>query len=109
MAFIATNAALRKIMQKGFVLLLIGTTAKGICMATADDLMTSAQRFYALARIASNATTKLQLVSLADDYFRQANEIRRISSSRFAQARISQSQLVDELPSNDPRSSLVAR
>jgi len=109
MAFIATNAALRKIMQKGFVLLLIGTTAKGICMATADDLMTSAQRFYALARVASNATTKLQLVSLADDYFRQANEIRRISSSRFAQARISQSQLVDELPSNDSRSSLVAR
>lgn len=46
-------------------------------MATADDLMTSAQRFYALARTASNPTTKLQLVSLGDDYFRQANELRR--------------------------------
>ena len=45
-------------------------------MATADDLMTSAQRFYALARVASNTTTKLQLVSLADDYFRQANEFK---------------------------------
>lgn len=45
-------------------------------MATADDLMTSAQRFYALARTASDPTTKLQLVSLGDDYFRQANELR---------------------------------
>ena len=58
-------------------------------MATADDLMTSAQRFYALARVASNTTTKLQLVNLADDYFRQANEIRQISSQRFAEARTS--------------------
>ena len=58
-------------------------------MATADDLMTSAQRFYALARVASNTTTKLQLVSLADDYFRQANEMRQISSQRFAEARTS--------------------
>jgi hypothetical protein len=58
-------------------------------MATADDLMTSAQRFYALARVASNTTTKLQLVNLADDYFRQANEMRQISSQRFAEARTS--------------------
>ena len=58
-------------------------------MATADDLMTSAQRFYALARVASNTTTKLQLVNLADDYFRQANEMRQISSHRFAEARTS--------------------
>ena len=78
-------------------------------MATADDLMTSAQRFYALARVASNTTTKLQLVSLADDYFRQANEMRQISSLRFAEARTSQRPLVDELPSDDPRSRLVAR
>jgi len=46
-------------------------------MSIADDLMISAQRFYALARVASNATTKLQLVSLGDDYFRQANELRQ--------------------------------
>ena len=46
-------------------------------MAVADDLRTSAQRFYALARVASNTTTKLQLVCLADDYFRQANEMRQ--------------------------------
>ena len=45
-------------------------------MATADDLMTSAQRFYLLARVATNAATKLQLVNLGDDYFRQANELR---------------------------------
>jgi hypothetical protein len=61
-------------------------------MATADDLMTSAQRFYALARVASNTTTKLQLVCLGDDYFRQANEMRQISSLRLAQARASQMQ-----------------
>ena len=78
-------------------------------MAIADDLMTSAQRFYALARVASNATTKLQLVCLGDDYYRQANELRQISSLRFAQARASQRPLVDELPSDDPRSRLVAR
>lgn len=46
-------------------------------MATADDLMTKAQRFYTLARVASNPATKLQLVNLGDDYFRQANELRR--------------------------------
>jgi len=45
-------------------------------MATADDLMTSAHRFYALVRVASDPTTKLQLVSLGDDYFRQADELR---------------------------------
>jgi hypothetical protein len=45
-------------------------------MATADDLMTSVQRFYLLARVATNAATKLQLVNLGDDYFRQANELR---------------------------------
>jgi len=45
-------------------------------MATADDLMASAQRFYLLARVATNAATKLQLVNLGDDYFRQANELR---------------------------------
>jgi DnaJ-domain-containing protein 1 len=45
-------------------------------MATADDLMISAQRFYRLARVASNAATKLQLVNLGDDYFRQADELR---------------------------------
>ena len=77
-------------------------------MATADDLMTIAQRFYALARVASNTTTKLQLVCLADDYFRQANEIRQVSSLRFAQARTSQMQLVDELSSNNPHGRLVA-
>jgi len=78
-------------------------------MAIADDLMTSAQRFYALARVASNATTKLRLVCLGDDYYRQANELRQISSLRFAQTRTSQVQLVDELPSNELRSRLVAR
>ncbi len=46
-------------------------------MATADDLMTSAQRFYLLARVAANTATKLQLVNLGDDYFRQANELKR--------------------------------
>jgi hypothetical protein len=46
---------------------------------------------------------------LADDYFRQANEMRQISSQRFAEARTSQRPLVDELPSDDPRSRLVAR
>jgi hypothetical protein len=46
-------------------------------MAIADDLRTSAQRFYALARKASDHATKLQLVALGDDYLRQANELRR--------------------------------
>jgi hypothetical protein len=45
-------------------------------MATADDLMSSAQRFCRLARVATNAATKVQLVSLGDDYFRQADELR---------------------------------
>jgi hypothetical protein len=56
-------------------------------MAIADDLMASAQRFYALARVASNTTTKLQLVSLGDDYFRQANELRQepMISDRWTQ------------------------
>jgi hypothetical protein len=56
-------------------------------MTTADDLMGSAQRFYALARVASDTTTKLQLVCLADDYFRQANELRheQIIGDRWAQ------------------------
>jgi len=46
-------------------------------MATADDLMTSAQRFHRLARVATDAATKLRLVNLGDDYFRQANELRQ--------------------------------
>ena len=46
-------------------------------MAIADDLRTSAQRFYALARNASDHATRLQLVALGDDYLRQANELRR--------------------------------
>ena len=45
-------------------------------MSIADELMIKAQRFYALAHATSNTVTKLQLVSLADDYFRQANELR---------------------------------
>jgi hypothetical protein len=78
-------------------------------MAIADELMKSAQRFYTLARAATNATTKSQLVNLADDYCRQANEIRQISSLRLAQARRSQMQFDDELPSNDSRSRFVTR
>jgi hypothetical protein len=38
--------------------------------------MSSAQRFCRLARVATNAATKVQLVSLGDDYFRQADELR---------------------------------
>jgi hypothetical protein len=45
-------------------------------MATANDLRASAERFSALARKANNPATKLQLVSLAADYYRQANELR---------------------------------
>jgi hypothetical protein len=78
-------------------------------MAIADELMKSAQRSYTLARAATNATTKSQLVNLADDYCRQANEIRQISSLRLAQARRSQMQFDDELPSNDSRSRFVTR
>lgn len=38
-------------------------------MATADELVINAQRFYRLARVATDAATKLQLVTLGDDYF----------------------------------------
>jgi hypothetical protein len=57
-------------------------------MATADDLMTSAQRFYLLARVASNAATKLQLVNLGDDYFRQANELRHEENQMLDEPRL---------------------
>src|SRR5215468_8019119 len=46
-------------------------------MAVADDLVRCAQRFNRLARKTSDPATKLQLGSLADDYFRQAQELRR--------------------------------
>jgi hypothetical protein len=46
-------------------------------MTTADDLRASAQRFHELARVAFNPATKLQLICLGDDYFRQADEIKR--------------------------------
>ena len=45
-------------------------------MAIADDLRTSAQRFYALARKANDHATKLQLIALGDDCLRLANELR---------------------------------
>jgi len=45
-------------------------------MATARDLRTSAERFSTLARKAKDPATKLQLVTLAADYYRQANELR---------------------------------
>jgi hypothetical protein len=51
-------------------------------MSIADELMNKAQRFYALAHAASNPATKLQLVCLADDYVRQANELRRAHVAR---------------------------
>jgi hypothetical protein len=65
-------------------------------MATADDLMTSAQRFYALARVATNPVTKLQLVSLGDDYFRQAKEMRheQMISERWTQKQNSAATIV---------------
>src|SRR5215813_13282244 len=47
------------------------------CVGPTDELRTRAQQFYALARIASNRVTKLQLICLGDDYLHQADEIRR--------------------------------
>lgn len=46
-------------------------------MGTADELRTRAQKFYALARVASNRVTKLQLICLGDDYLHQAAEMTR--------------------------------
>jgi len=57
-------------------------------MATADDLMTSAQRFYRLARVATDAATKLRLVNLGDDYFRQANELRQEEKQMLGERRL---------------------
>jgi len=57
-------------------------------MATADDLMISAQRFYKLARVATDAATKLQLVNLGDDYFRQANELRQEEKQMLGERRL---------------------
>jgi hypothetical protein len=56
-------------------------------MAIADDLLSSAQRFYALACAASDPTTKRQLISLGDDYSRQAGELRheQMSGGRWPQ------------------------
>lgn len=54
-------------------------------MATADDLLISAQRFYRLARVATDAATKLQLIRLGDDYFRQANELRHEEKPMFGE------------------------
>ena len=62
-------------------------------MATADDLMASAERFYQLAGIATNVATKLQLVNLGNDYFRQANELRH-DEKRTVEERWPQNQLV---------------
>jgi len=45
-------------------------------MTTADDLMTSAQRLYRISRAATDPAVTLRLVNLADDYVRQANELR---------------------------------
>ena len=45
-------------------------------METTDDLLIGARKFYYLARVAANPTTKLQLVALGDDYFRQAYELK---------------------------------
>jgi len=56
-------------------------------MATADDLMISAQRFYRLARVATDTATKLQLVNLGDDYFRQANELRQEEKQMLGERR----------------------
>ena len=57
-------------------------------MATADDLVISAQRFYKLARVATDAATKLQLVNLGDDYFRQANELRQEEKQMLGERRL---------------------
>jgi len=57
-------------------------------MAIADDLMISAQRFYRLARVATDAATKLQLVNLGDDYFRQANELRQEEKQMLGERRL---------------------
>jgi hypothetical protein len=55
-------------------------------MAIADELATSAQRFYALARVASNPVTKLQLISLGDNYLQQANELKNAHHTKRALA-----------------------
>ena len=45
-------------------------------MSLPDELMAGASRFYDLARATTNLTTKLRLVRLADDYLRQAEELK---------------------------------
>jgi hypothetical protein len=44
-------------------------------MSLADELKTGSRRFYDLARIATNPSTKLRLIRLAEDYLGQADEL----------------------------------
>ena len=46
-------------------------------MTVADELATRARHFYALARKALDPSTKDRLVRLADDYLKQAQELRQ--------------------------------
>jgi hypothetical protein len=46
-------------------------------MATVDDLWHMAHNLYARARSSADPAAKLQLMRAADDYLKQANDIRR--------------------------------
>jgi len=50
-------------------------------MTVADELTSKARHFYALARATLNPDTKGRLLRLADDYFKQAHELRRAKLS----------------------------
>jgi len=49
-------------------------------MTVADELATRARHFYALARKALDPSTKDRLVRLADDYLKQAHELRQANT-----------------------------
>jgi hypothetical protein len=53
-------------------------TAFDEAVATADELAKKAQHFYGLAESTADGATKLHLASLADDYAREADEIKRL-------------------------------
>jgi len=46
-------------------------------MTTADELISKAHRFYALALGASNPSMRRRLDRLGDDYLQQAHELKR--------------------------------
>jgi len=50
---------------------------------TVDELLGMAHDAYARARVSPNASTKQKLTTLADDYLKQAKDMRRRYADRF--------------------------